>query len=337
MLTSGPQTRLVLLRSVIVRTTALLCLCLVPWGVDQVAAQSVEIIPHWKTGDRVELIVTRVREKSLDGRTTRSGKTHTRFSLEVLRTGPPGYLVGWTVGATTFEVPAPSESILRHVVGLMQGLQIQLEIDPRGAITGVQNWEALRKEMRKKLDALSDNAAASQREKADQALIENLRAQWDVMFSSKTQIEQVCMRDAQIYFRILGRTYTRGQHDAYQSELDNPLGGAPLPAHTDIVLKSFDDRSRHAVLHWKQSADREQTDRIMRSIVKGLAAQRGKQVPEERPGNTVSLENYAEVEVDVGTGWITKLTETKAVNLGTRAQTDTTFMVREVKTGRDAS
>lgn len=327
MVTSGPQSCKALLRSVVVRTAALLCL--LPWGVEPVAAQSVEIIPHWKTGDRVELIVTRVREKSLDGRSTRSGQTHTRFSLEVLRAGPEGYLVGWTVGATTFEVPTPSESFLRQVVGLMQGLQVVLQVDSRGAITGVQNWEALRNEMRKNLDTLSVNVSASQRGKADQAMMENLRAQWDMMFSTRAQIEQVSTRDAHTYFRILGRTYTRGQHDAYHSELDNPLGGAPLPAHTDMVLKSFDDRSRHAVLHWKQSADREQTDRIMRSIVKGLAAQRGKQVPEERPVNTVSLENYAEVEVDVDTGWITKLTETKSVNLGTRAQTDTTFMVVE--------
>jgi hypothetical protein len=97
------------------------------------------------------------------------------------------------------------------------------------------------------------------------------------------------------------------------------------------VLKSFNGRSGQAVLHWNQSADREQADRIMRSIVRDLAAQRGKQMPEEGFLQTVALENHAEVEVDVGTGWITKLTETKSVTLGTRAQMDTTFMVREVQ------
>lgn len=317
--------------SVIVRTTALLCLCLSPWGARNAVAQSVEIIPNWKAGDSIELIVTRVREKSLNGQSTRSGKTHTRFSLEVLRAGPQGYLVGWTVGTTTFEVPAPSESVLRQVVGLMQGLQIVLQIDPRGTITGVQNWEALRSEMLTNLEALSANASVSQPEKADQALMENLRAQWDTMFSTKAQVEQVCTRDAQIYFRVLGRTYNQDQPYEYQSFLDNPLGGDPLPAHADIVLKSFDDRSGQAVLQWNQSADREQTDRIMESIVRGLAARKGKRVPEEGFMNTVALENHAEVEVDVGTGWITKLTETKSVNLGSRAQTDTTFMVMMVQ------
>lgn len=118
------------------------------------------------------------------------------------------------------------------------------------------------------------------------------------------------------------------RHYRYQSVLDNPLGGDPLPARTDIVLKSFDSRSGQAVLHWNQSADRDQTDQIMRSMVKDLAAKKGKQVPKEGLMKTLVLENHAEVEVDVATGWITKLTETKSVNLGARTQTDRSLIVR---------
>lgn len=71
----------------IVRAATLIFLCLPLWGFEKVPPQPVEIIPHWNEGDRFELIVTRVRDKSLKGRSTRSGKTHTRFSLEVLRAG----------------------------------------------------------------------------------------------------------------------------------------------------------------------------------------------------------------------------------------------------------
>ena len=315
----------------IVPAATLIFLCLPLWGFEKVPPQSIEVIPHWNEGERFELILTRVRDKSLNNQTTLSGKTHTRFSVEVLRADTQGYLVGWTVGATTFDVPAPSESVLRQVVGLMHGLQIVLQIDPRGAITGVQNWEALRGEILKKLDGLLVKTLPAQGGKTDQTLMENLRAQWDTLFSTRAQIEQVCTRDAQIYFRVLGRTYTRDQPYEYQSFLENPLGGDPFPAHADIALKSFDGRSGQAVLHWNQSADREQADRIMRTIVKDLAARRGKKVPEEGFMKTVALENHAEVEVDVGTGWVTKVTETKSVHLGTRAQTDRTFMVRKVQ------
>ncbi|MGE0471127.1 MAG: hypothetical protein AB7L09_14260 [Nitrospira sp.] len=314
--------------SLIARAAVLILLCLPLWGFEKIPPQSVEIIPHWNKGDKIELMVTRVRDKSLNGRSAVLGKTHTRFSLEVLHVSTQGYLVGWTVGATTFDVPAPSESVLRQVVGLMQGVQIVLQIDPRGAITGVHNWEVLRSEMLRNLDGLLAKRSDSQRGQPDQGIMTNLRAQWDTMFSTKAQVEQVCTRDAQLYFRILGRTYTWDQPYEYQGFLENPLGGDPFPTRADIVLKSFNRRSEHAVLHWNQSADREQTDRIMRSLVKDLAARKGKHVPEKGFLQAVGLENHAEIEVDVGTGWVSKLTETKSVTLGTRAQTDTTFIIR---------
>jgi len=317
--------------TLIIRTAALIFLCFPLWGFEKVPPQSVQIIPHWNTGDKIELMVTRVRDKSRNGQSTVSGKTHTRFSLEVLHASSQGYLVGWTAGATTFDVPAPTESVLRQVVGLMQGMQIVLQIDSRGSITGIQNWEALRSEMLRNLDSLLAKRSNSQRERADQGMVAKLRTQWDTMFSTKAQVEQVCTRDAQLYFRILGRTYTWDQPHEYQGFFENPLGGDPFPTRADIVLKSFNGRSGQAVLHWNQSADREQTDQIMRSLLKDLATRQGKHVPEEGFLQTVALENHAEVEVDVGTGWVSKLTETKSVTLGTRAQMDTTFIVRSVK------
>lgn len=315
----------------IVRMAALIALCLPLWGFEKVPPQSVEIIPHWNKGERIELIVTRVRDKSLSGQSTVSGKTHTHFSLEVLRADRKGYLVGWTVGATTFDVPAVSESVLRQVVGLMQGMQIVLQIDPRGAITGVQNWEALRGEMLKNLDGLLAHTPNSERGKADQVLMANLRARWDMLFSTKAQVEQLCTRDAQTYFKILGRTYSRDQPYEYQDVLENPLGGDPFPTRADIVLKSFDGQSGQAVLLWNQSADPEQTVRILQSIIKDLATRRGKQVPEEGFMKPLAMDNHAEIEVDVDTGWVSKLTETKSVTLGTRAQMDTTVIVRSVR------
>lgn len=312
----------------IVRAAVIISLCIPLWGFEKVPPQPVEIIPHWHEGDRVELLVTRIRDKSLNGQSTRSGKTHTRFSLEILRADNQGYLVGWTVGATTFDVPAPSESVLRRVVGLMEGMQIMLQIDPHGTITGVQNWEALRGTILKNLDGLLADTSRTQRGNTDQTVRENLRAQWDTLFSTKAQVEQVCTRDAQIYFKVLGRTYVRDRPYEYHGYLDNPLMGDPFPARADIVLKSFDDRSGQAVLHWNQSADREQTGRILRSIVQDLAARRGKQIPDEGFMKSIALETHAEVEVDVETGWVTTLTETKSVHLGTRSQTDTTVMVR---------
>jgi hypothetical protein len=105
----------------IIRTILLVVLCLPLSGFDDLAHHSVEILPRWKKGDSFALTITRAREKSVDGRSTLSGKTRTHFTVEVLRADGKGYLVGWTAGDTTFETSLPSETFLRRVVDVMKG------------------------------------------------------------------------------------------------------------------------------------------------------------------------------------------------------------------------
>jgi hypothetical protein len=314
-----------------IRTTVLILLCLPLWAVERVAASSIEILPHWSRGDSFDLMITRTREKSVDGQSTVSGKTHTRFTVEVLRADRNGYLVGWTAGDTGFEVPASSESFLRHVVGLMKGLQIVLQIDPRGTITGVQNWKELKGETLKVLDAVLANTPDSQKENTEYLLMSKLRAQWETMFGTKEQIERLCTRDARIYFMVLGRAYIPDKPLTYDDQLPNPLGGEPFPARTTIALKTFDNQSGQALLTKNQTTDPQHALRIMESMVKEMSARQGKKAPERQLSKAIAMEDHVEIAVDVNMGWVTKLTRTQSVLLGTRTQTDVTSIVRAAK------
>ncbi len=293
--------------------------------------QTVEILPHWKKGESFDLAVTRAREKSVDGRSILSGKTHTRFSIDVLHADDKGYLVGWTAGETTFEIPASSESFLRQVVGLMKGMQIVLQLDHRGTIKGVQNWEALRGETLKAMDALLAKVPASPKESIDHTLMSNLRAQWKTMFATKEQVEQLCTRDARIYFMALGRRYVLTEPYEYNDQLPNPLGGNPFPTRAKIIMKTFDRQSGQAELSWNQTTDSKQATRILESMMKDLAARRGKTSPDGEFTKVITLNDDAEIVVNANTGWVTELTRTQSVALGTRTQKDTTIFVRSMK------
>ena len=56
-----------------------------------------------------------------------------------------------------------------------------------------------RKSIRKAMDALLAKTPFSQKGRTDQTLLSNLRAQWETMFTTKEQVEQLCTRDARIY------------------------------------------------------------------------------------------------------------------------------------------
>jgi len=314
--------------SPIIRTVLLVILCLPLSGFNEITHHSVDILPHWKRGDSFTLTITRAREKSVDGRSTISGTTRTHFAVEVLRADDEGYLVGWTAGETTFNEPAPSESFLRQVVGLMKGIQIVLQLDHHGTITGVQNWQELRRETVKVMDALLAKMPEAQKGSTESSLMLNFRAQWDGMFRTKEQVEQLCTRDAKAYFMALGRSYTPNKPLTFAEQLPNPLGGEPFPAHATIALKAFDKRSGQAFLTKRQTADPEQASRIMESMVKEMSVRQGKKPPERQLPNTIVIEDHAEIAVDVNTGWVTRLTRTQSMNLGTRSQRDTTTFVR---------
>lgn len=315
----------------IIRTILIVILCLPLTGFDDLTRRSVEILPRWKKGDSFALAITRAREKSVDGQSTLSGKTHTHFTLEVLRADDNGYLVGWTAGDTMFEASLPSETFLRQVVDVMKGKQIILQIDERGTITGVQNWKELQSETLKTMDVLLAKTPASHKGNADQTLLSNLRAQWETMFATKEQVEQLCTRDAQIYFMALGRRYVLNEPHEYNDLLPNPIGGDPFSTRARITLKAFDQQSGQAVLSWNQTTDPKQAAHILESKIKDLAARRGKKSPEEGFAKPLSIEDKADIVVDARTGWVTKLTRTQSINLGTRSQKDITSIISSAK------
>lgn len=315
----------------IIRTILLVILCLPLTGFDDLTRRSVEIVPRWKKGDSFALTITRTRKKSVDGHSTLSGKTRAHFTIEVLRADDNGYLVGWTAGDTTFETSLPSETFLRQVVDVMKGKQIVLQIDDHGTIIGVQNWKELQSETLKAMDVLLAKTPDSHNGNTEQTLLSNLRAQWATMFATKEQVEQLCTRDARIYLVALGRRYVLNEPHEYNDLLPNPIGGDPFPTRTRIILNAFDQQSGQAMLSWNRTTDSKRAAHILESKIKDLAARRGKKSPEEGFAKPLSMEDKADIVVDVRTGWVDRLTLTRSVNLGARSQTDTTTIVRSVK------
>jgi hypothetical protein len=315
----------------IIRTTILILISLPLLGLSDVPNHSIEVLPHWKKGETFHLEVTRAREKSAGGKSIVTGKTHTSFTIEVLNDNDDGYLVGWTAGETTFDSSSQTEpSFLRKVVNLMNGFQIILEIDSHGTIRGVQNWKEIKVVALKALEALA-TAEELQKEKPDKALMSGLRTQWESMLGTKEQVEELCTREAQVYFMVLGREYAHNESYEYEDLLPNPLGGDAFPTRAKMTLKTFDKQSDRAVITWSQTADPKQAARILESMIKEMSARLGKKPLDGEVPKSISMQDHAEIVVDVGTGWVRTLTHARSVNFGTRAQVDTTSIIRTAK------
>lgn len=314
-----------------VRIAILVLFSLPVLSLADVPHHSIDVLPHWKKGESFGLEITRTREKTVDGKSMLMGKTHTSFTIEVLGADDEGYLVGWTAGETKFGTSTPAaQSFLRKVADVMKGLRIVLEIDPQGTLKGVRNWKELKVAALKVMETLLAQTPDSQDGNADNILASKLRAQWESMFATKERIEELCTREARTYFMVLGRRYTQDTPYEYKALLPNPLAGDAIPAQASMALKTFDRQSGQAVITWNHTADPHQSARILESTVKAMTERLGQNRPEGEFPKTIALQDNAEVVVDVATGWVETLTIVRSVNLGTRAQVDTTSIVRKV-------
>lgn len=320
------------MRSTTVCAALLVPLCFPFAGFADAPSPSIQVLPHWNKGDLFGLAITRTREKSVDGKSTVMGTTRTPFTIEVLSADRKGYLVGWTAGATTYGSPEPgAPSILRQIADVMKGQQIVLEIDSHGAIMGVRNWRELKTATLKTMETLLAPTRDSSDRHTDQALLSKLRTQWKSMFATKQQIERLCTREATLYLMVLGRGYRRHEPYEYGGVLPNPLDGEALPSRTSMILKSYDDASGHAVITWSQTADPHETARILKATLNAMTARLGQNRPEEEFAETIAMRDNAEAVVDQRTGWVESLTLVRSVQLGSRAQVDTTSIVRTGK------
>ena len=98
-----------------------------------------------------------------------------------------------------------------------------------------------------------------------------------------------------------------------------------------MELKTFDKQAGQAVITWSQVADPKQVSRILESMLKEMSAQVGKEALEREFPKAISMEDHAEIVVDVTTGWVKTLKHARSVNFGTCAQVDTTSIIRITK------
>jgi hypothetical protein len=98
-----------------------------------------------------------------------------------------------------------------------------------------------------------------------------------------------------------------------------------------MALKMFDKQAGQAVITWSQTADPKQVSRILESMIKKMSARLGKEPMEGEFPKSIFMEDHAEIVVDVNTGWVKTLKHARSVNFGTRAQVDTTSIIRTEK------
>lgn len=287
---------------------------------------SIELIPRWKKGDKLQYTMIKTRLKYKSQTTILKTKFTSPVTIEVIEANDEGYLISWTTGEAVAEDPAQaSDPLVKLMTNLMKDYKILLEMDSYATIIGVRNWKDLQKTARDTLQVLRQSMKDSG---MDSATIEKICAQVEPMYAAKEQIEMFCTREPQLFFLTLGRSYSLSESIDYQDRLPNPFGGDPFPSQASFVLEKADAASDMAVVRWEQQIDPVAGAQVLEKTIREMAKRMGKPIPEGDVLNSLSITDSATFTHHLSSGWPQRVNHSRTVKIEDGSQVDSLSFTR---------
>lgn len=285
-------------------------------------ADTLKLEPQWKQGEKKSYEIVKTLKKVASGKVLVDATNRTDLQIAVIKADSQGYLVSWTMGETKFaEAKLAEHPIVKQVANLLKDYPIILQVAPTGELKGVQNWKELKA---KATEALKAMAQLWDQSGLDKNLVTQMKEQLASTFATKEKIDQMCTREANLFFMALGRTYQTGKNMTYDTLLPNPIGGEAFPATGSFVLKSYDKTTGKATIDWKQHILPKEASRVMEKTMKRILKRLGKNMKHDMPPTTYQSEDSGEFSIAVPSGWILSLTQSRTVMTDSGSRVDTT-------------
>jgi hypothetical protein len=99
--------------------------------------QDVEIVPRWKTGDRIKLEYLRTRHDSR--RPQNDGTSKTPVDIEILKVDGKGSVIRWKNGPTQMPAGMTVPAELQPLLAKAAELELEIQLDPTGEFRSIIN------------------------------------------------------------------------------------------------------------------------------------------------------------------------------------------------------
>ncbi len=244
-------------------------------------------------------------------------RSRTEIDVEVIRNPGDGYVIGWTLGNSTYEKNdggRPAESEFRHALrriqsGMRRGMPYEMKINKSGNVLGLENKEEVIAHARKQFDRVLD--LLRKRVKAETEVQQFRQA---MSFATTPEfIEAQSIHDAALLYAPLGTEIAVGGRLESNGLLPNPLGGESFPSRTYLQLIQIDTVTNAAVFEWRQAINSQKSAPTWRRSVE---KERGYSIQEDKILPQVSIEDSATYVIGMDKGWTRSMVWTRRTRVG---------------------
>ena len=192
---------------------------------------TVQAITYWEKGEAKKYSFKSEKRKINENDTIIEERTDFDVEIKVIDSSDTSYTIEWNY---TNSNSNGSNNFENNVLNCTNGLKVVYLTTEMGEFIEVLNWKEVRNYIQKSTNEFKELY------KNDAELLKAI-VQVENTFSSKEVIEQIALKDIQLFHSFYGAQYKLNEKLTASTEVPNYLGGSPFDAELSVVLKKIDE------------------------------------------------------------------------------------------------
>jgi hypothetical protein len=277
----------------IVFTTVFLFLVFLSFSQNKVTDTTATIVSYWKKGDKARFLFTQAKEKYKNSKLSASGGSSSIVDIYIVGADEKSYTINWKYSNIKLS-NQQTDPFFSSLSKLTEGLVIRYQTNELGSFTELLNWKEIQKFVYDAMDSIANKFPS---EKA--ALAFNKVKE---VYSSKESIEQIIIRDVQLFHSMYGGEYKLREKIVAETELPNFIGGDPFPAVLSIEMTELRPKEQYCKIEMTQSIDKNKATKIISDWLEKVSEGKSK----DTNISTININDFNEFEVELISGWLTR-------------------------------
>lgn len=258
---------------------------------NKVTDTSATIVGYWQKGDKAKLSFTQTKERYKNGQLGSRGSSTCMIDFLVADATENSYTIHWKYGNIKLSETSPNPQVDK-LSKLTEGITLVYQTDEMGTFKELLNWKEVQKIVYDAVDSVG--------RQVNKGEMNAILSQLKNVYASKESIEQIVIRDVQLFHSLYGGDYVLKQKLVADTELPNFLGGEPFPAILTIEMTELKPRDKYCKVQILQTINKEKATKLISDFVEKLSAGKSKEtvIP------AIGISDFNEFEVELNKGWV---------------------------------
>jgi len=262
------------------------------WAQNTVTDSTATVVSYWYKNDITNLQLTKTKEKYEDGQLISTNSSKTLIEVKVLNASKDSYTIEWKYKQISVPLQDQNPMVLK-LLKLSEGLEVVFKTDELGTFIELVNWKSIQKFINKSIDEMAKSINSTEFESA----LKKVKS----IYSTRESIENIAIKDIQLYHSLYGGEYKLNEELSFQSLLPNVLGGEPFPSLFKLKMTELRPDSNYCKIETTQEIDGQKLSKEINKWVENVSD--GESKNSKKP--KLNLEDFSEFEIDLLTGWLT--------------------------------